>query len=545
MFLNSAPRGLQMHRIKLALTELRVFHIEYLLCLLFAFPMAAQISQTSQNAVALTIVTPPQVLLEPGQSQQLSAYAYYANGNVVDVTSTGATWTSVNTSVATVSKTGLITMKTAGSVLIKAAFGGITGYGTVWNQYTPFVSAPLGHASVGNIKHIVFIIKENRSFDEYFGTFPGANGATSGYISTGQLVNLTETPDPPPHDIGHEWPDGRDAVDGGKMDRFDQELTCSVNGDLLCMSQLYQKDIPNYWSYAQTYELADAAFSNMESGSYPAHLYLASASNQEVLDNPRSTVKAQWGCDAIAGTTVPTMDPTSFVVGSVFPCFSATTLGNVADTAGVSWKAYSANSKTASGYIYNPFRSFSAVFDGPDWTNNVVPIANFVTDAEAGNLPSISWLTPPSEDTDHPPEGACVGENWTVQQINAVMQGPSSQWESTAIFLTWDDWGGFYDHVPPPYRDEYGLGLRVPMIIISPFAIHSVYHTEVEFASVLRFMEETFNLPNLGGADTVANDLQSAFNYRQTKRPPLVLKQRKCPAANKNAAPHDPDDDGD
>jgi phospholipase C len=520
--------------------------MKYLACLLIcALPLFAQRSDTSQNAVALTIVTPPQVLLEPGQTQQLSAYAYYANGSVVNVTSTGATWTSLDTAVATISKTGLVTMKSTGSALIKAAYGGISGYGTIWNQFTPFVSVPPGNASVGKIKHIVFIIKENRSFDEYFGTFPGANGATSGYISTGQLVNLTTTPDPPPHDIGHEWPDGREAIDGGKMDRFDTELTCSVNGDLLCMSQMKQAGIPNYWSYAQTYELADAAFSNMESGSYPAHLYIASASNQDVLDNPRSTKKAQWGCDAISGTTVPTMDPSTFVVGSVFPCFGAETLGNVADSSGVTWKAYAANSSSASGYIYNPFRSFSAVFDGPDWTNNVVPIANFITDAQAGNLPSISWLTPTALTDDHPPNGACVGENWLVSQINAIMQGPKAQWDTTTIFLTWDDWGGFYDHVPPPYRDQFGLGLRVPMIIISPYAVHSVYHTEVEFASVLRFMEETFNLPSLGGADTVANDLQDAFNYTQKVRPTLVLKQRTCPTSKSKVVAYHTDDDGD
>jgi phospholipase C len=505
--------------------------------LLFASPLCA-----ASTPPAMVIVTPPQVLLSPGQTQQLHAYAYYQNGSVTDVTSSGATWSTLNASIATVSSTGLVTMKSAGSALIQAKVTYVQGYGTVWNKFTPFKSVPPGQASVGNIQHVVFIIKENRSFDQYFGTFPGANGATTGKLHTGQVVTLGHTPDPPAHDIGHEWPDAHNDVDGGKMDRFDMGFDCSVGGDLLCMTQFLQSDIPNYWSYAKTYELADEAFSNMDSGSYPAHLVLVSASNQNVLDNPRSPQPAQWGCDAIPGTTVPTMD-SSFVVGSVFPCFSATTLGNLADSAGVSWKAYSAITATSSGYIYNPFRSFSSIFDSADWGTKVVDQSEFVTDALAGQLPAISWLTPPSEDTDHPPNSACIGENWTVQQINAVMQGPQSQWSNTVIFLTWDDWGGFYDHVPPPYRDQYGLGLRVPFIIISPRAKHGVYHTEIEFASVLRFMEETFALPNLGGADTLANDLQDAFNYQQTPRPPLVLSQRQCKPVTKALVPDE--DDGD
>ena len=122
--------------------------------------------------------------------------------------------------------------------------------------------------------------------------------------------------------------------------------------------------------------------------------------------------------------------------------------------------------------------------------------------------------------------------------ITAVAQGPN--------VMVWDDWGGLYDHVPPPYRDQYGLGLRVPLIIISPWAVQGVYHTEIEFASVLRFMEETFNLPSLGTADAVANDMQDAFNFSQTPRPTLVLNQRTCPTAKSPVIKaHDDDDDGD
>jgi phospholipase C len=500
---------------------------------------------TGTSPVAV-IVTPPEVLLLGGQTQQLHAYAYFQDGTVTDVTNSGSTWSSLNTAIATVSATGFVTMKKGGSVLIQNRVGIINGFGTLVSQFIKFISVPPGSGSAGKIQHIVFIVKENRSFDNYFGTFPGANGATTAKISTGATIKLGHMPDPGSHDMGHEWLHAHNDIDGGKMDRFDQEFDCSINGDNLCLTQLLQTDIPNYWSYARNFTLADEAFSNVASGSYPAHLDLLAATNLNTLDNPHSTDPAQWGCDAIPGTTVVTMDPVTYVVGTTFPCFTATTLGNLADTAGVSWKGYTSLQPSQSGYIYNPFRSFSSIFDGPDWGTKVVTYNDFTTDALAGNLPAISWLTPPSADTDHPPDSACVGENWTVQQINAIMQGPTAQWQSTAIILTWDDWGGLYDHVAPPYRDQYGLGLRVPFMIISPYSIKGVYHTEIEFASVLRFMEETFNLPSLGQADTVANDMQDAFNFTQKPHPPLVLNQRTCPTAHGPVVKaHSDDDDGD
>jgi len=493
------------------------------------------------SPLSIVFVTPPQVLLSPGQTLQMHAYAYYQDGKVTDVTGNQAKWASLNPAVATVSSTGLVTMKGTGSVLIESTYSGRKGYGTAWNRFTPFISVPPSTASAGKIKHIVFIVKENRSFDGYFGTFKGANGATTGKISTGQVINLGHSPDPPTHDMGHEWTDNHVAADGGLMDRFDQVRTCSVDGDMQCMSQLYQADIPNYWSYAKAYALGDEMFASVESGSYPTHLALVAGSGLNTLDNPRSTLKAQWGCDGMGGANVPFMDANN-VISSEFPCFNETTLADLADSAGVSWKAYTALAGD-SGYIYNPFRSFSSIFYGRDWGTKVVNIDNFVSDAKAGKLPAISWVTPPSEYTDHPPESACLGENWTVQQINAVMQGPASQWRNTVIFLTWDDFGGYYDHVPPPYRDQFGLGIRVPLIIISPWARHGVYHTEVEFASVLRFMEETFGLPNMGGADTIANDLQDAFSYTQKALQPLVLQQRTCPQGKPHPPVEDDDDD--
>lgn len=487
------------------------------------------------SAAQLTVVTPPQAQLKKGQKIQLHAFKYPG----IDVTKT-AVWTSLQPSIATVSAIGQVTMVGSGAATIVATYQGEPGYGSVWNQYPKFIRVAPSTASVGHIQHIIFLVKENRSFDQYFGTFPGANGATTATLSTGQVITLGHTPDRAKHDMGHEWTDSHSDIDAGRMDRWDLENDCSENGDNLCLTQLYQSDIPNYWAYAQSYALADETFTSVESGSYPAHLMLVSGSSQTTIDNPRSSIAAQWGCDAVVGTNVPTLLPNN-TVSSTFPCFNATTLGNLADAAGVSWKAYTSLS-TETGYVYNPFRSFSTVFGQNDWTTNVVSESTFINDALAGQLPAISWVTPPADVTDHPPQSACKGENWTVQQINAVMQGPSDQWNSTVIFLTWDDFGGFYDHVTPPFRDQYGLGIRVPMIVISPWAIPGVYHTQTEFESVLRFMEETFGLPNLGGADTVANDFQDAFSYTQTPLPPLVLNQRTCPTAAPGTPEIDPDD---
>jgi len=486
------------------------------------------------SAAQLLVVSPPQVQLKVGQKAQLHAYQY-PHSNVTKT----AVWTSLQPSIATVSATGVVTMVGTGSAMIVANYNGTPGYGSVWNQYPQFVAVPPSTASLGHIQHIIFIVKENRSFDEYFGTYPGADGATTATISTGQVITLGHTPDKPTHDMGHEWTDSHNDVDAGRMDRWDLNQECSVNGDNLCLTQMYQSDIPNYWAYAQNYALSDKTFSSVESGSYPAHLMLVSGSSQTTIDNPRSSLPAQWGCDAVAGTNVPTLTST-YVLSSTFPCFNATTLGNLADNAGVSWKAYT-SILGESGYVYNSYRSFSTVYGTPDWNTKVVSESQFTADALAGQLPAISWITPPGTTTEHPPQSVCRGENWSVQTINAVMQGPPDQWNSTVIFLTWDDFGGFYDHVTPPFRDQYGLGIRVPMLVISPWVIPGVYHTQVEFESVLRFIEETFGLPNMGGADTLANDFQDAFDYTQVPLPPLVLNQRTCPAGADTAVPDDDD----
>jgi phospholipase C len=397
------------------------------------------------------------------------------------------------------------------------------------------VGTPLAPGVFDKIQHIVYIIKENHSFDSMFGLFPGANGATQGTISTGQVVQLQRLADPPPNDIAHDWKSAVEATDGGRMDRFNLIPGGDTNGNLLAYSEFYQADIPNYWTYASQFVLGDAMYSSISSGSYPGHLYIMAAQNMGVVDNPVTPRSVGgWGCDGPPGTTVAAITDTDpEVLQNPFPCFSATSLANELQNAGVFWKSY-APTKQDTGYIYNSLRSFSQIFNTSLWQSNVVSQNDFVADAMSSNMPAVSWLTPDQRYDEHPTQSVCEGENWTVRQINAIMQGPN--WNSTAIFFVEDDFGGFYDHVKPPSQDIYGYSIRVPLIIISPYAKQTVYgqqgyitHATYEFSSVLRFIEERFGITPLSSRDATANDTLDAFDFSQAPLPPLVLHQRTCP----------------
>jgi|CZKK01.1.fsa_nt_gi phospholipase C len=379
------------------------------------------------------------------------------------------------------------------------------------------------------IQHIVFIIKENRSFDNYFGTFPGANGATSGTISTGQVIPLGRLPDITPNDPGHGWPEALTSMDGGKMDRFDIIDGGNINGALMSYTQFQQSDIPNYFSYAYNFVLSDNTFSSMHGGSFPQHLYAIAAQSDGVINipflNQGKTGLGGWGCDDPAATLVQVMDEEGDVTGE-FPCFDFQTLADSMETAGISWKYY-APSAGEQGYVFNTFNAINHIRNSGLWNTNVVSDTQFADDALSGQLPAMSWLVT-GDGSEHPPNSSCFGENWTVTQLNALMQGPD--WATTAVFLTWDDFGGFYDHVPVPPVDIYGFGPRVPMLIISPYAKpRHISHTLYEFSSVLKYAEETFGLPPLTERDADANDMQDSFNYSQNPNPTLILSQRSCP----------------
>jgi phospholipase C len=376
------------------------------------------------------------------------------------------------------------------------------------------------------IQHIVFILKENRSFDNYFGTFPGADGATSGTISTGQRISLAQAPNVMPHDIGHDWGSAHTAMDNGRMDRFDLVGEASgPNGELLSMTQFLDADIPNYWSYAEHFSLADRMFSSLAGPSFPNHLYAVAAQAGGAINVPKGPT---WGCDADDAEVVDVMDPKG-TVSQVYPCFDFQTLADSLEAAGVSWRYY-APVAGQRGYIWSALDAIRHIRLTPLWTARVAPYGQFVDDAVSGSLPQVTWLIPDLDVSDHPQSkaGVCAGENWTVEQINAIMQGPD--WPTTAIVLTWDDFGGFYDHVPPPAADQFGYGPRVPLLVISPYVKEGrVSHTVYEFASILQLIETRYNLKPLTTRDAVANSLLDMFDFTQTPAPPLIRPLRSCP----------------
>jgi len=369
-------------------------------------------------------------------------------------------------------------------------------------------------AQMSKIQHIVIIVQEARSFDTVLGAFPGVNGATSGnYL--GETIPLRETPL-----SSQTLPDnfaGTNKIITGGMDDFYYD-----GGDLdkSAYVQFPQSEAPDYWSYAQNFAVVDNFFASTYGPSFPNHLYLVAATSDNVIGNPNSTVS--WGCDAPSGTTVLLSNGQS-----VFPCFNINTLPAELTAAVVSWQYYSAP-EGQPGYIWSTLDAVSNIRNSTLWSNNVLPVTNFIANVSNGNLASVVWVTPPSADSDSPPANVCVGQNWTVQAINAIMNS-GEYWPNTAIFLTWSNYGGYYDHVPPPVVDSFGLGIRVPLLIISPYAKQGYAdHTQTEFSSLLKSVEERFGVASLSGRDTVANDIWGAFDFSQQPAPPVLLSTQKC-----------------
>ena len=386
---------------------------------------------------------------------------------------------------------------------------------------------------ITQIQHIIFLVRENRSFDQYFGLFPGADGTTTGLLSNGQTITLGRATDATPQDLCHTQNCAELGIDNNNMDGFDLLVGGNKSNEFIAYTEMWQQDIPNYWAYAQNFVLADHMFSSAHSDSFPNHLYTVGATSDGVInipfpppDNPTEQ-NYSWGCDTYADVTVQQIDDLGNI-DSVFPCFDFAVLPQSLSNIGVTWKYYAVPEDTI-GYNFSTLDAIDYIRNGPLWSTNVVSDLTFINDALTGNLPQVTWLTTGRHMTEHPPQSVCSGENWTVNAINAVMQGPD--WNSTVIFLMWDDFGGFYDHVPiPPAEDQFGLGERVPFLIISPYAKPGyISSTQYEASSVLKFIEERFGLPPLTNRDANANDTTDSFNFSQTPNPPLVLTPRTCP----------------
>jgi phospholipase C len=375
------------------------------------------------------------------------------------------------------------------------------------------------------IQHIVIIIQENRTFDNFFRNFPGADSADSGKTHTGRIVPLTPVDLGNSHSICHDHVCWVPTYDNGKLDGFDLN---HPTGTLSTFPYSYvpQAQIQPYWTLASEFTLADHFFQANSGPSYPAHQYLIAAQSQNAAENPDAA--GVWGCDSPPGTTVNILENNGQEEPGPFPCFDYRTLTDEMDNAGVTWRYYT-TAIGVSGGVWSALDAIRHVRYGPDWQQKViVPSSRVLSDVAAGDLAQVTYVTPSAEDSDHPGLGA-DGPQWVSSVVNAIGQSP--YWSNTAIFILWDDWGGWYDNVRPPQLDVMGLGYRVPLIVVSPYARSGyVSHVQHEFGSILKFTEEDFGLSNLGPEDSRADDLSDCFNFSQNPLPYTPLSTMLMPA---------------
>jgi phospholipase C len=460
-----------------------------------------------------------------------------------------------------------------------------TFYGSLVSLILAGFVVELPHASASNlpIDHFIFIIQENHSFDNYFGTFPGANGIPAGtmlpdYPGGPPLNPLFLASGPSiPHDLPHIWQAAALAYDNGAMDGFlwaewkvalhyydkdvlipkpnpslvtikgrrkptpnsraprptvtapevlsphgfaddededapnieeqnealaANEATPSSSPDprkrpSYVMDALSYNDytiIPNYWEYAQKFTLCDAFFSSVRGPSRPNHLYAVAAQS---------------------GGLVYNLSPVQTVIYN-FP-----TLVDLLNQVNATWKYYTGTTPAVETYR-NPFPGFQEFRNNPALLSQVVGTSQFYKDLKAGALPQVCWIVPSEANSEHPPVNVQVGMWYVTDLINAVMQ--SGYWANCAIIVTWDDYGGFYDHVPPTQTDEYGFGFRVPAIVISPYARSgTIIHTQYDLTSPLKLIETAFGLSSLTTRDGSSNTMLECFDFSQTPLPPIII----------------------
>lgn len=379
---------------------------------------------------------------------------------------------------------------------------------------------PLGTITVGSntappisgsskIQHVVIIMQENRSFDNLFNGFPGAETVTTG-VSKGQVVQMQPVLLEQGMDLPHSHPDWWADWDNGAMDGFSRPSRPIPN---LAYSYVPQSETKPYWALAQRYTLGDRMFQSNTGPSFVAHQYMIAGQSGETSGDPTAM---PWGCDAPSTTRVALVGPNGTDLPGVYPCFDYHTMADLLDTAKISWRYY-APSDT---YVLSAFQAIRYVRYGPDWTNNIVsPNTQVLTDIANGKLAQVTWIVPALSYSDHPGQGSTnEGPSWVGAITNAI--GTSEFWDSTVIFIAWDDWGGWYDHVDPPQVDNMGYGFRVPVIVVSPYARPGyVSHVDHEASGFLTYIEEVFGLPSLGQRDKTADDFRDCFDYSQSPLP--------------------------
>jgi phospholipase C len=410
------------------------------------------------------------------------------------------------------------------SVLLSLAVSGCGG-GAAGPPPTTNLPPPPPAKKGKHFTHIVIIVQENRTFDNLFATFPGADGTTVGKTHNGTMRlregNL-ESPISPGNGYAHWIRD----YNHGRMNGFDLDPIGRTPGTYV-YQYVNPAQIRPYWDLAEHYVLSDHTFQTEGSGSFTAHQDLIRGgteidSSHHIIDFP---TRAPWGCDAPTGTTTSLITADNqwqqYQDRGPFPCLTYRTLRDLLDPKQLSWRYYAPTvGQSFGGNLWNAFDAIRAVRYGPEWsTNEVTPESKVFEDISRDTLPAVSWVIPDFQNSDHPGDASDTGPSWVAQVVNAIGRSPA--WNTTAIVIVWDDWGGWYDHVAPPGPRRYGgLGFRIPMIVVSPYAKSGyVSHRRYELGSIVRFVEDNWHLPQLGTTDVRAADfVDDFFDFTQPPR---------------------------
>ncbi len=422
---------------------------------------------------------------------------------------------------------------------------------------------------IHKIQHVIVIMQENRSFDEYFGTYPGADGIPMKNGEPTVCVVDPKTKDcvkpyHNPTDINIGGPHNAAAavtdIDSGKMDGFIKAFRdaqqckspnqpgCAPGDKPDVMGYHDEHEIPNYWAYAKHFVLQDKMFEPNASWSLPSHLFLVSewSAKCSTPGDPASCVNALDGPSGVnvSKNDYAWTDLTYLLYKNKVPWAYYLSEGTEPDCEDDALLCTQKKQTVNVPGIWNPLPAFDTVKEDHQ-LQNIKPVDKFFDDVKSGHLPAISWIVPEQTVSEHPPANISVGEDYVTSLINAAMQG--KDWDSTAIFLAWDDWGGFYDHVVPPKIDENGYGLRVPGLVISPYAKEGyIDHQTLSFDAYVKFIEDDF----LGGKrldpksdgrpdprPTVREDVKQLgslvndFDFSQPPRPPFIIPVKEPPKA--------------
>jgi phospholipase C len=388
-------------------------------------------------------------------------------------------------------------------------------------------------SGAGKIKHIVWIVQENRSFDDMFQGYPGADTVSKGKDSHGDTIPLQAISLKTSYEIDHSAQGMFYACNGtGKL----PGTKCLMNGfnnEHIYGGPYYgqygyvpHEESKPYFDMAHEFVLSDRTFASQLDESFVAHQYIIAAQAHSAVDVP----DYYWGCGGGPADEVSTITKTRQYGKSIVPCFDYQTLGDEFDKAGLEWRFYTSKYTIPYGGFWSSYQAVRHIFHGPDWKKDIItPQRRFLKDVAGpkGHLASFTWITPTCPDSDHSDCGGGLGPSWVTSLVDAI--GKSKFWNSTVVFVQWDDWGGMYDHVAPPFKDYDGLGFRVGLMIISPYAKKDfVSHVQYETASVLRYAEDLYGLSQLSAADRrAASPAKDCLDFNQPPRKFIPIKAPK------------------